>query len=270
MCTVSAILHPGFFGRIANETSRSDSARVLRIVCNRDEKRTRTEALPPICRECGDRTAILPIDPLSRGTWIGVNDAGLALCLLNATVRGGREMTAAGRTGLLRSRGEIIPSLLDCETVSEAIGRAVRLESREFPPFRLIAASRTHLGMVASDQKSLCVQQLRPLQTHFMATSSSLGDELVDPVRRELFGELLHKSNDACEAQQRFHSHQWPDRKHLSVLMARPDARTVSRTIVEVGSDFARLTYCSLAEVQAPLSAPESMTLELATAEATP
>jgi len=268
MCTVSVILRPGFFGRASNEMSCSDSAQVLRIVCNRDEKRTRTEALPPICREYGERTAILPVDPLSRGTWIGVNDAGLALCLLNATVRGGRGMTAGVRTGLLRSRGEIIPSLLDCETVGEAIGRAARLQSREFPPFRLIAASRTHFGMVASDQSSLCVQQLRPLQTPFMATSSSLGDELVDPVRRELFGELLRQSDDAFEAQQRFHSHQWPDRKQLSVLMARPDARTVSRTIVEIGSDFVRLTYCSLTEVRAPLNAPESKTLELAPTEA--
>lgn len=265
MCTVSAILGLGVIGRISSERSPGESAPLLRIVCNRDEKRTRTEALPPVCREFGERTAILPIDPLSRGTWIGVNDAGLALCLLNATVRGGRGGTP--HAGLLRSRGEIIPSLLDCETVNEAIDRAARLESREFPPFRLIAFSRTHVGMVASEPSGLRVLQLRPMRAPFMATSSSLGDELVEPIRSELFGEVLRESSDAFEAQHRFHSHQWPDRRHMSVLMARPDARTVSRTIVEVRSDSVRMTYRSLAETHSTMSASESMVLPLISAE---
>ncbi|MGH7243592.1 MAG: NRDE family protein [Phycisphaerales bacterium] len=268
MCTVSVILHPQLPARASNMSSRRDSAQVLRIVCNRDEKRVRTEALPPICREFGERTAILPIDPLSRGTWIGVNDAGLALCLLNATVRDSHTTTARGRKGLLKSRGEIIPSLLNCETVDEAIGRVARLDSREFPPFRLISASRTHIGMVASARDSVSVQQLQPLRAPFMATSSSLGDELVAPIRRELFGECLRSCPDTLEAQRRFHSHQWPDRKNLSVLMSRPDARTVSRTIVEVGSEFVRMTYCALSEVQAPSIAAESKALELVPTEA--
>lgn len=266
MCTVSAILGPGVIGRISSERSPSESAPLLRIVCNRDEKRTRTEALPPVCREFGERTAILPIDPLSRGTWIGVNDAGLALCLLNATVRGERG-GALPHAGLLRSRGEIIPSLLDCETVSEAIDRAASLESREFPPFRLIAVSRTHVGMVVSQPSRLRVLQLRPMRAPFMATSSSLGDEFVEPIRRELFGELLRESSDIFEAQHRFHSHQWPNRRHMSVLMARPDARTVSRTIVEVRSDSVRMKYRSLAETHSTLSASESMVLPLTSAE---
>lgn len=103
-----------------------------------------------------------------------------------------------------------------------------------------------------------------------MATSSSLGDELVDPVRRELFGECLRHAVDPCEAQDRFHSHQWPDRRHVSVLMARPDARTVSRTIVQIGRDHVRMTYRSLPEVQASMTATKTLTLELAASEVVP
>lgn len=267
MCTVSAVLLPSPTGCGSDQHSSSENAQLLRIMCNRDEKRTRTEALPPIRRKFGERTAILPIDPLSRGTWIGVNDAGLALCILNATVRADRPWTTRMRTAPIRSRGQIIPSLLDCESVGEAIDRAAAIESSEFPPFRLIAASRTHLGVVASDQNVVRVQQLRRLQSPFMATSSGLGDELVDPLRRELFGECLRNCVDASEAQQRFHAHQWPDRKHLSVQMARADARTVSRTFVEVGCDFVRMTYLSLAEVP-QANSPRSSTLGLYSAGA--
>lgn len=265
MCTLSAMLLPARHCR--SREAETDGA-VLRVVCNRDEKRTRAEALPPIRRTFGDRTGVLPIDPLSRGTWIGMNDAGLVLCLLNATIRNERNDATATRTGLLRSRGEIIPSLLACESVREAIDQAARLDAHQFPPFRLIAISRTQLGSVSSDHESLCFQPVRSMRAPYMATSSSLGDECVDPIRRELFAELFKTSRDALEAQHRFHTHQWADRKHLSVTMTRPDARTVSRTIAEVGRDCVRMTYCALSEIPTQSDTPESMMLELAPAEA--
>lgn len=270
MCTVSVIRCETAAPRSSGDSSRGESPKLLRIVCNRDEKLIRTEALPPVCRKYRDRTAILPIDPLSRGTWIGVNDAGLALCLLNATHSGVQQATSAAHARLLKSRGDIIPSLLDCENVGEAIDRAAALDPREFPPFRLIAISLTHVGVIASDRVAVRVRQCQPLRGPFMATSSSLGDELVDPVRRELFGECLRHAVDPCEAQDRFHSHQWPDRRHVSVLMARPDARTVSRTIVQIGRDHVRMTYRSLPEVQASMTATKTLTLELAASEVVP
>jgi hypothetical protein len=216
--------------------------------------------MPPVWREFGGRAAILPIDPLSGGTWIGVNDAGLVLCLLNAT---NRDLAALPRPGALRSRGEIIPSLLDCVAVGEAIGRAARLDCTEFPPFRLVAAGRTHVGVLASSGRIPTVQRVSPIRKPFLITSSGLGDELVDRPRRALFREFLRTSESPHLAQNRFHTHQWPDRAHLSVLMSRADARTVSRTIVELGADFARMTYFALTEAPTPQQPAGSMTLEL-------
>src|SRR5262249_44773985 len=56
-----------------------------RLAFNRDELRTRPEALPPQWTHHGSRSAVHPIDPVSNGTWIAANDAGLALALLNVT-----------------------------------------------------------------------------------------------------------------------------------------------------------------------------------------
>ena len=55
-------------------------------MCNRDERRDRRAATPPAVHRLQHRTAIYPVDPVGGGTWIGVNDAGLAAALLNRTI----------------------------------------------------------------------------------------------------------------------------------------------------------------------------------------
>src|SRR5262249_13957501 len=74
MCTVSIVA--------LNEPGN----RRLRLACNRDELRSRPAALPPLVRNCDERQAIMPIDPVSDGTWIAVNDAGIAATLLNVNL----------------------------------------------------------------------------------------------------------------------------------------------------------------------------------------
>jgi hypothetical protein len=52
--------------------------------------------------------------------------------------------------------------------------------------------------------------------------------------------------------QHRFHRHHWRRRPAVSVVMSRPDARTVSRTAIDVGGRTMALRYESLDE-PAPL-----------------
>jgi hypothetical protein len=76
--------------------------------------------------------------------------------------------------------------------------------------------------------------------------TSSLGDVLVAGPRCELFGSLLASSATSWQAQDRFHGHAWPDRRHLSVLMSRPDACTVSRTEIVLTRDRSDLRYAAI------------------------
>src|SRR5262249_38704791 len=100
----------------------------IRIACNRDESPGRLTARPPQVRRYGDRSAIMPVDPDSDGTWIAVNDAGLAMVLLNRNPAG-----ACVRPATLRpSRGEIIPGLLRCDDLNSAKRLACKLVSRPF------------------------------------------------------------------------------------------------------------------------------------------
>ena len=211
----------------------------FRLACNRDERRDRHTAATPKVRRLRHRVAIFPMDPAGGGTWVGVNDLGLAAALLN------RNIDAAAPSGNrpLRSRGRIIPRLLDSASVTDALTMAATLDPTQFDLFRLVLVQTGVAVVVTSDGLALSIETMgvsRPL----MLTSSSLGDAVVEGPRRRLFERLVLRRRGAClAAQTRFHLHQWPSRTEISVAMERPDARTVSRTFINVTSDTIELRY---------------------------
>jgi len=53
------------------------------VFCNRDELKTRKPALPPRLAECNGVRYLAPIDNDGGGSWLGVNEFGVSLCLVN-------------------------------------------------------------------------------------------------------------------------------------------------------------------------------------------
>ena len=231
-----------------------------RLAFNRDEQRTRPPALAPVRQRFGAREAILPIDASSKGTWLAVNDAGLALAILNVN-----PATSTARHPR-RSRGDVIPLLLDKCCPAEALADAGRrFAYPDFAPFRLVLVG----DGVAADVKwdghhPMVMTRLlggRPL----LFTSSGLGDHLVESPRQELFDTLfVSPPADWPAVQDAFHRHRWPGREHLSVNMTRADARTVSHAVVELGETEATLNY----HPDAPDVPAPSVTLQMAYAPA--
>ncbi len=219
--------------------------RGTRLACNRDELRSRPIALPPIIRTIENRRAIMPIDPVSGGTWIAASDAGLMMTLLNVNPR--RGSGGAPHDGsLVRSRGAIIPELIPCATLDEASDRAMGLAPRAFPPFCLVMADAGRVVEIRSDGRNMCRSDDTKLVRPVLYTSSGLGDHLVEGPRRKLFDELFPASappEDWLATQQAFHRHSWPDRTHLSVCMSRDEAWTVSMTIVELHEAGIEMSY---------------------------
>jgi hypothetical protein len=223
MCTVSIVPVDG----------------AVRVVCNRDERRARSEALSPTSHVAGRCVATFPVDPESGGTWIGVNDAGVAMALLNRTLVASAVAPAPG----MRSRGAIIPSLMHHGSGAAALAVAASLDAGTFAPFRLLILQGRMLGIVSSDGRrssSAMCDVDRPL----LFTSSSLGDALVEAPRSLLFARFMDtRASRRLRAQDRFHQHRWPQWPAGSVLMERADARTVSRTVVALGGGMALLRY---------------------------
>lgn len=228
MCTVTAISTGGG----------------LRLVANRDEQRSRPPAAPPTAKRVGALDAVFPVDPASGGTWVAVNSAGLILALLNSNPTP-RIQPPPGA----RSRGTIIPLLLPHDRLEEALDALGRIDLAPVPPFQLLIAGGGAYAVARWDLShrrwSVGLRPQagpRPGQPLFL-TSSGLGDALVEGPRRKLLEELIAAGDFDAAAQDAFHRHSWPDRPHLSVHMIRDEARTVSRTTIEVDSGRALLTF---------------------------
>jgi hypothetical protein len=210
----------------------------FRLADNRDERDTRPAARPPRPAVFGSRRAILPIDPQGGGTWVAVNDAGLALAILNVNPGAG-----PAPTGRL-SRGRIIPSLLHCADAGEAAGEAARIHPTSHAPFRLVLTDGNQVAEAVSDGARLRLDRgPLPAGRPVLFTSSSLGDAMVQEPRRALFEEMFARAGDPVAIQDAFHAHLRPDRREVSVLMRRPGARTVSRTVITVRDGAALLEY---------------------------
>jgi hypothetical protein len=209
---------------------------LLRVAFNRDESRQRPPAHPPFITRAGRHLVLTPLDPQGRGTWIAANSAGLVFALLNAHSK------LPGRADATPSRGLVIPSVFDCVSLDDVVSRAAAIPRGRFAPFRLLATDDRTLVEVTT-QAGWCDVEVHQLAEPLLFTSSSLGDVFVDGPRRMLFEQVLRASGDRVACQDAFHAHRWRDRPAVSVHMSRPDACTVSTTVVEVTPREVRMVY---------------------------
>lgn len=228
MCTVSII-------SLGSPGTRAESPSGFRIVVNRDEQRSRPPAHEPRWREAESTRALWPIDPKGGGTWVAASEHGLVLCLLNRSPEPGHPARPA-----LESRGLIVPRLIAARDPAQALISLVDLDLDRYAPFRLVSAALTparpgtprtvQIHEASWDGRSL--QFLGVFTPPACFVSSGLGDHRALP-RLDVFAEHVLPA-PTPEAQDSFHQHVWPGRENVSVLMSRPDARTVSITTIEV------------------------------------
>lgn len=257
MCTVT-IIRLGPSGAFADQANAGPGC--VRLACNRDESRRRPAGLPPVIRRCGPRRAVMPVDPVSDGTWIAVNDAGLAATLLNVYSKP-FDAAARGRARQSgKSRGILVPRLMACATLDETAEACRSIDPGEFPPFRIVVLDEREIVHVRSDGARLRHEREALGERPHLFTSSGLGDAVVEPPRRELFERLFLRGADLLVRQDAFHRHSWPDRRDVSVCMERAEARTVSHAVVEIQPDRVRLSYSPDAPDRARALPPVDLT----------
>ena len=214
MCTVTVVPHESG----------------IRLMCNRDERRTRPAAIPPRVHQLGGRLAAFPVDPQGGGAWVGVNDADLAVALLNVH-SAPRRCSEKPK----QSRGLIVRELLSCGSMTDVLEALASLEIAVFETFQLVIVHRSTVTVATHDGAWRMTSRQMSLDAPLLFTSSSLGDARVQAPRRRLFQRMVLQGRTGwLEGQAQFHRHQWRSKPEISVRMEREDALTVSQTVVDV------------------------------------
>jgi hypothetical protein len=220
MCTLTII-------SLANDPDETSLREGYRVVVNRDESRKRPPATPPRRHEVDGLACVWPTDPLAGGTWIAAAETGLTLAILNGAPTPMPPMPPKDR---LTTRGLIVPTLLsspDAETAAARLADEFDLDA--FAPFRFVAIDRARVVDLFWNRSGLA--RAEQATTPLCYVSSGLGDAKVAG-RLDVFAEWWTEGVTP-ERQDGYHLHRWAHKPELSVMMARPDARTVSQTVVE-------------------------------------
>lgn len=246
MCTVTVIPLPH---------AQAGSPAGFRLVTNRDENRLRPPAEAPSEHRIGGVRVCWPTDRSAGGTWVSVNDLGLALTLLNLNPVTPPDLPPADA---LRSRGLLIPDLAHLPHAAAAANALASMTLAHYAPFRLLAVDAA--GVIEArwdrDDLSLARYALAPL----CFVSSGMGDHLVEP-RLGLFAHWIGAEPMTPQRQDAFHTHRWPSRPDISVRMERSEARTVSTTAVAVRSEDGAWRWDMRYEPVRPVSTGETHVL---------
>lgn len=222
MCTVSWLREPAGY----------------QVFFNRDERRTRAAGLPPQVGDHGGVRWLAPRDGDQLGTWIGANELGVTLGLLNRF----EESPARSTGGAFRSRGLLVTSLLDLGDLNALERRLRESDLSIYQPFTIASfAPGEAARLFAWNGSQLGKQDLA--HAGLVLTSSGYDQAEASRIRRALFEEAQAEGGSAAEAFEALHRSHLPERGPFSICMHREEAATVSFTRVAVRPGSVEMTY---------------------------
>lgn len=155
---------------------RPDSSWPLVMAANRDEMAGRPWRPPG--RHWDDRPEVVAgLDELAGGSWLGVNEHGMAAAMLN---RMGTLGPAPGK----RSRGELVLEALDHADADDAAQALADLQGLSYRPFNMVVADNRDAFWIRNDGRAITVGAIPP-GTH-MLTAYDLDDPRSPRVRAYL------------------------------------------------------------------------------------
>jgi len=193
------------------------------VAMNRDDMRTRPQALTPEVRQTGDLKSVYPTEP-GGGTWCGANERGLIFTLLNWHVAKGTKK---------RTRGEVIPRVLAFANFEDVQRKLEHMYFAGMLPFRLIGFSIPEKAVREwrwDGAKLTCISHPWTLGHWF---SSGMSDEQAEATRRPVC-KTAKRQMDAGSAAwvRRLHRSHAPECGAFSICVHRADAATLSYTEV--------------------------------------
>jgi hypothetical protein len=198
-----------------------------RLLCNRDERRTRRAAIEPHAERRHGVHFLAPVDGEYGGTWLSVNEYGLGLCLLNGACVSDAICGVGGRT-----RGAIPLALADACSGRVVFERLLTMDLAPYAAFTLVILE-PDLPAALAEWNGAELALIPYGDPYLPLISSSVDPVGVRARRREVFGgdlEAFHRSHaDGLSA--------------YSPCMHRDDAETVSFSEVRVNAESVELRY---------------------------
>ena len=206
------------------------------LAMNRDERLTREPALLPALFEINGTRAVFPHES-SGGTWIGVNDRGLALALLNQNLNS----HAAEKK---KSRGMVVRELLSGSSARDVRSSIERLDLSGTLPFRLFAFVRGEQAILEWSWDGSKLQTRTFPWEHGHWFSSGVGDATATHERGAVCRAAWRqrRSGTLMWLRQLHRSHR-PKRGAFSICVHRDDAETVSYTEISCAKGSLELRY---------------------------
>ncbi len=228
------------------------------LATNRDESVQRGEAQPPTLRAIGGRQVLAPEDRDAGGTWIGVDDAGRCLAILN-----GDGAPAAPPPDPPVSRGLLVLELLedlDAGALQRALERRRAAGRMPYRPFKLVLATPGDGGgsreatLLRGDWDGATLA-FHELVGPTCIVSSTRQPEQATAARGAAFARMLpslpppdapgavHEREASQRRVHASHSAEAPHGGPLTICMHRDEARTVSSTQVVVTAGEVSMRY---------------------------
>ncbi len=204
---------------------------------NRDEKLTRAVALPPSRLRLDGRTILCPSEP-NGGTWMGVNEAGTTLALINWYSIPERI------TERPVSRGEVVKQVLTADSAVRVDVALSELPLNRVNPFRLIGVFPASQTVVEWRWNLWRIERVAHHWRPNTWISSGFDEPGAQQTRGKTFGEALRqRPAGGPNWLRRLHRSHTPESGPYSICMHRDDAATVSYTDITVSRQTAIMRY---------------------------
>jgi len=213
---------------------------------NRDEKLDRPLALPPKRHRLANRHALFPSEP-NGGTWIGVNDAGASLALINWYY------VPAPVAKCDLSRGLIVKSAFSADRPTLVTAALAALPLSRIKPFRLIGFFPLDKSVVEWRWNLQTLESVpHPWRTNIWI-SSGYDEPGAQRTRGKVFRHAFRQTSaGTLPWLRRLHQSHAPEIGPYSICMHRDEATTISYTEVCVSPRTGAMRYCAGAPCCSP------------------
>jgi hypothetical protein len=218
------------------------------LLFNRDEKRTRKPAISPRLAARDGVRFLAPVDGDFGGTWIGVNEFGVSVCLLNGANVTGSKIESV-RYQRSKSRGLFLLDLITAPSVAAVCERFRSADLSLFESFT-IAALQPGQPTALVEWNGAEKVVIPSGDAHLPLTSSSFDPERVRRQRQDEYRGLLRPLD--ANLLFAFHQSHGPEPSAYTVCMHRPDAETVSFSWIRVTNLEGEFFYIPAAPCKRP------------------